>query len=206
MYKQKLLPLLAVIILFAACKPETPKSGKTPEVYTATFETLRGDFEIEVTRAWAPIAADRFYQLVNSGFYDGEPAYRVVEGFVAQFGSIDGAKMKPWKQKIMPDEPLLQKNKKGFVSFARQGKESRSTDVFINLKDNGSLDTLMVDGLRGYTPFGRVTDGMETVEGLYSGYGEMVMQHPEMFTSKSKFIKAFPSLDYIEKAYISSGE
>lgn len=202
---KKLLLLLIATALFA-CKPEKPKSGKTPEVYTATFETTSGDFEIEVTRAWAPIAADRFYQLVNSGFYDGEPVYRVVEGFVAQFGSISGTKMKPWKDKVMQDEPLLQKNKKGYVSFARQGKQSRSTDVFINFKDNVSLDTLTVDGLRGYTPFGRVTTGMETVEELYADYGELVMQHPESFATATKFKKAFPNLDYIEKAYISSGE
>lgn len=202
---KNILILILSITLFS-CKKELPKSDKTPEVYTATFETNRGDFNIQVTRAWSPAAADRFYELVQSGFYDGEPAYRVVEGFVAQFGSVSPAKMKPWKQKTLPDEPMQQQNKKGYVSFARAGKNSRSTDVFINLKDNISLDTITVDGVRGYTPFGKVAAGIETVEQLYSGYGELTMQHPEMFATEAKFRKAFPKLDRINKAYISANE
>lgn len=200
------LMILASLLLFG-CKENTFEKDWTteqsPNRFTARFETTKGDFEIEVTRNLSPKAADRLYQLIRHGYYDNAFFYRVVPGFVAQFGTTDTLKANAWKKSILPDEPVKLGNKRGMVSFARLGENSRNTELFINLADNPVLDTLAFEGVKGFPAFGRVTKGMETVDQLYSGYGEETMSDPNLYGNPSAFYKAYPKLDRIRKAYLT---
>lgn len=173
-----------------------------PEIFTARFETTQGDFDIEVTRRWSPKAADRFYELIKSGYYDNAPFYRVVPEFVAQFGNIDTLKMKQWKSIKVPDEAVLHSNTRGTVSFARAGKESRDFDLFINLQDNTRLDTINFQEVKGFPVLGVVVKGMENVDKLYSGYEDNPMFSDHFQGNREFFDREFPKLDIIKKAYI----
>src|SRR5687767_8078803 len=139
-----------------------------PATYQARFDTSKGTFVVEVTRQWAPNAADRFYNLVKNGFYDGARFFRVLDGFMAQFG-LNGTPdiQRRWQSAGLADEPPMQSNLRGYVSFAKESMpNTRYTMVFINFADNSFLDK------DGFAPFGHVTDGMEAVvDKLYSGYG-----------------------------------
>lgn len=138
-----------------------------PAAYRAKFETARGEFVIEVQREWAPEGADRFYNLVKSGFYDGVRFFRVLSGFVAQFGIHGDPKVAAaWRDERISDDPVRQSNTRGFVTFATAGPDTRTTQVFISYGDNSRLDGM------GFAPFGRVVEGMEVVDALYAGYGE----------------------------------
>jgi peptidyl-prolyl cis-trans isomerase A (cyclophilin A) len=150
-----------------SAKPAGPV--KVPDVYSVKLETSKGDVVVEVNRAWAPRGADRFHELVRSGFYDGARFYRVRKKFVAQFGiSADPKANELWRQLKMPDDPVKQSNKRGTLSFAQQGAGSRTTQVFINLANNGrTLDSA------GFAPFAKVVQGMDAVDAIYSGYGEV---------------------------------
>ena len=139
-----------------------------PETYRAKFTTTRGDFVIEVTRSWAPNGADRFYNLVKSGFYDDTRFFRVVYGFMAQWGIHgDPAVAAVWRSATIPDDPVTQSNTRGMVSFAMSGPGTRTTQVFINYADKN-----MVLDAQGFAPFGKVIEGMEVVNKIFSGYGE----------------------------------
>lgn len=175
---------------------------QSPETFTATFETTRGNFDIKVSRNASVKAADRFYQLIKHGYYDGAIFYRVVTGFVAQFGSVDTLVMNQWRKIKIPDEPVIQGNKKGTVSFARSGKQTRDLELFINLNDNPALDTLNFQGVKGFPAFGKVTKGMETVEKLYSGYGETTMDNENLYANPAGFLQTYPKLDKIKRAYL----
>jgi peptidyl-prolyl cis-trans isomerase A (cyclophilin A) len=180
---------------------------KAPDVYDVRFKTTKGDFVMEVTRAWAPLAADRFYSLVKHGFFTNASFFRVVPGFVVQFGiSADPKVSTAWETATIKDDPVRGSNKVGFVTFAMGGPNTRTTQVFINLRDNGSS----LDGM-GFAPFGQVTSGMDVVEKLYSGYGDL----PEMGGrgpseealskgGKGYVDKNFPMLDSIETATVIS--
>ena len=147
-----------------AAAPERP-----PEAYRVNFDTSRGAFVVEVRREWAPRGADHFYDLVTTRFYDGARFYRVVRNFVAQFGiPADPNAGRLWSQATIPDDPVKLSNAKGTLTYAMRGPGTRTTQVFINLKDNSkALDKA------GFAPFGKVVSGMDVVEGLYSAYGEL---------------------------------
>ena len=131
------------------------------------LETTQGDIVIQVTREWAPLATDRFYNLVKAGYYDGIAFHRVLDDFVAEFG-IHGDPWvnAAWRQAVMVDEPVRQPNTRGRVTFSKNTPNSRTVQVFINLKENRSLDD------QGFSPFGEVVEGMDVVEELYSEYGD----------------------------------
>lgn len=170
---------------------------KAPARFLARFETTQGDFEVEVDRDWSPLAADRFYNLVRIGFFDGCRFFRVVKGFVAQFGkSGDPEVNKRWWLATFKDEPVKQANKRGYLSFAKGEKDSRSTQVFVNLKDNGNLDG------QGFPAFGHVVKGMDVLDRLYDGYGDKPKQDLLHFKGDEYLEKDFPRLDRIKRATI----
>ena len=141
---------------------------QAPETFQAKFETSAGDFIIDVVRAWTPHGVDRFYNLVRLGFYDECRFFRVVPGFVAQFG-MNGtpAVQQVWSDAGMPDDPVKESNKTGYITYAKSSApNSRTTQLFINLRDNAQLDRM------GFAPFGRVSAGMDIVNKLYAGYGD----------------------------------
>ena len=177
---------------------------KAPETYRARFTTSKGDFVIEVTRAWAPHGADRFYNLVANGFFDDCRFFRVVYGFIAQFGIHgDPALNSVWRNARIPDDPVQQSNKRGYVTFATAGPDTRTTQVFINFADHNSD----LDG-QGFAPFGTVVEGMDVVSKLFGGYGESAPkghgpdQNRLQKEGNAYLAKSFPKLDYIKKASI----
>ena len=201
-----------------AQKPTTPKTGaspstktydrallrpallkdKAPETYQVKFETSRGDFTVSVIRAWAPLGADRFYNLAKHHFFDNESFFRVLKGFVAQFGiSAYPPVNAVWEKATIKDDPVTQSNKKYFLTFATAGPNTRTTQLFINLADNPRLDGM------GFAPFGQVTDGMNVVDNLYADYGEGAPggsgpnQDEIQKQGKPYLDKNFPKLDYI---------
>src|SRR5271170_5688266 len=143
--------------------------AKAPATYKVKFTTTKGDFVISVTRAWAPLGADRFYNLVRHHFYDNTHFFRALKGFVVQWGiSAYPPVTAAWEHAPIKDDPVVQSNLRGYVTYAKTGEpDTRTTEVFINLHDNQRLDTM-----GGFAPFGQVTEGMEVVEGLYADYGE----------------------------------
>lgn len=172
---------------------------KAPETFSVRFETSKGNFDIEVTREWSPLAADRFYQLIRHNYFTNTLFYRVVPDFVVQFGNTDTTITNQWNKYKVPDEPVLQSNLKGMLSYARSGPETRGTDLFINLKDNVRLDTVKAQGIKGYPPFGKVTNGMDVVESLYSGYGNKTLQvYDSLSANRTKYLEIFPKLDSIK--------
>jgi len=205
MRKVQLVVLL--IVLTFGCSPKTFNIKWTkeiaPENFTTRFETSKGNFDIALERSLSPKAADRFYQLVKHKFFDNSLFYRVNPGFVAQFGGNDSVAYKKWNSVTVPDEVVKQGNTKGTFSFARGGKGTRTSDLFINLGNNSRLDTLFYNEVRGFPSFGKVTSGMEVVEKLYSGYSDSTMEHFDlMITNRQEFLKKFPDLDVIEKVYL----
>jgi peptidyl-prolyl cis-trans isomerase A (cyclophilin A) len=172
---------------------------KAPETYQVKFETSKGDFTVSVTRAWAPLGADRFYNLAKHHFFDNESFFRVLKGFVAQFGiSAHPPVNAVWEKADIKDDPVTQSNKKYFLTFATAGPNTRTTQLFINLADNPRLDTM------GFAPFGQVTDGMNVVDALYADYGEGAPggsgpnQDEIQKQGKPYLDKNFPKLDSIK--------
>ncbi len=194
----------------AAREPEAPKPAprtslfqpstlneKAPETFKVKLETSKGDIIIEVSRSWAPRGADRFYNLVKNGFYDEARFFRVVPNFVVQFGMNANPRISQiWSNAQFRDDPVLKTNRKGAVTFATAGPNSRTTQVFINLKANAFLDS------QGFAPFGQVVEGMDVVESLYSGYGEAPDQAMILNQGNAYLNRQFPKLDYIRKAVI----
>lgn len=182
-----------------AADPADSANGTIPRegVYRVRFETTAGDFVVEVHRDWAPIGAQRFFELVSSGFYDECRFFRVVPDFMVQFGiNGDPAVQGRWKKNIM-DDPVTQSNLPGYITFAKTGlPNSRTTQVFVNYSDNSRLDA------DGFAPFGKVTEGMENVTAIYSGYRERPDQMAIQSSGNSYLQKAFPNLDSIRKATI----
>ena len=173
-------------------------NAQAPPVYRAQFQTSAGDFVIEVHRDWAPRGADRFYNLVQNGFFNEARFFRVVPNFMVQFGIHgDPAVQKHWAEASIPDDKVTQSNRRGYITFATRGPNTRTTQVFINFGDNAGLDR------QGFAPFGQVVSGMDVVDKIYSAYGEAPNQG-RIQTQGNAYLKAsFPRLDYIKSATIS---
>lgn len=198
---------LLPVVVFLSCSHKTFNPGwtkeKSPRTFIARFETSKGDFDIEIVRELSPLAADRVYQLVTHKYFDNNLFYRVVSDFVVQFGDLDSMTTSKWEKYKVADEPLLRSNLKGTVSFARTGKDSRGTQLYINLKDNIMLDTLSYEGVTGFPVFGQVVNGMNVVETIYSGYGNEIFEvYDSLANDRRGFLKKFPYLDSIKRAYI----
>jgi len=175
-----------------------------PETFVARLETTKGVIRIQVNREWAPRGADRFYNLVKAGYYDGVTFHRVIEGFMAEFG-IHGDPWvnAAWRQATMLDEPVRKPNERGRVSYSKSEPDTRTVQVFINTDENRNLDG------QGFSPFGEVVEGMEVVDALYSGYGESPTRGGEGVYAAMAIARGdeylneeFPLLDRIERAVV----
>ncbi len=176
---------------------------QAPATYKVKFDTSKGAFVVEVHRDWAPNGADRFYNLVKNGFFTDARFFRVVSGFMVQFGiNADPRVAAAWRDAAIPDDPVKQSNAPGMITFATRGPNTRTTQLFINYGNNARLDG------QGFAPFGQVVSGMNVVEALYAGYGEGAPRGggPEQGRIQSEgnayLIKEFPKLDYIKTAAI----
>ena len=176
---------------------------QAPPVYKAKFDTTKGVFVIEVQRDWAPNGADRFYNLVKNGFYDNVRFFRVISGFMVQFGIHGDPKVSaPWREAQLKDDPVKQSNKRGYITYAMAGPNTRTSQVFINFGDNASLDS------QGFSPFGRIVSGMEVVDKLNAEYGEGAPrgrgpdQSRMQMEGNAYLTKDFGRLDYVKKATI----
>jgi peptidyl-prolyl cis-trans isomerase A (cyclophilin A) len=175
---------------------------RAPSVFRVQFDTTKGPFVVEIHRSLAPLGADRFYNLVKHGFYDDCRFFRVIDGLVAQAGmNGDAAIQSAWSGAVIPDDPRKETNRRGTLTFASAGPNTRSTQFFINLSENGSLFDR-----QGLAPFGSVVAGIDVVDSLYSGYGEGA---PRGFGPEQSRItaegnpylkKTFPKLDYVKRA------
>jgi peptidyl-prolyl cis-trans isomerase A (cyclophilin A) len=185
----------------AALLDPSRAKDKAPDIYKATFATSKGSFTIEVHRDWAPNGADRFYNLLKMGFYDEARFFRVVSGFMVQFGISGNPQVNSvWREARIPDDPVKQTNKRGYITFATSGPDSRTTQVFINFVDNANLDRM------GFAPFGTIVSGLNVVDQLYSGYGEGYPrgrgpdQGRMQLEGNTYLMRDFPQLDFINKA------
>ena len=176
---------------------------RAPDVFRASFETTRGHFVVEARREWAPLGVDRFYNLVREGFFDDVRFFRVIEGFMAQFGISGRPEVaEAWHRARIPDDPVAASNTRGRITFATAGPGTRTTQLFINYGDNSRLDSM------GFSPIGEVVEGMEVVDALHAGYGEgaprgrgpdqgRIHQEGNAYLSRD-----FPDLDWIRRVEI----
>lgn len=171
-----------------------------PDVFKVKFETSKGDFVLEIHKDWAPVGVERFHELVTTGYYDNSKFFRVVPRFVVQFGLAgDPAVTRKYEGSNLKDDPVKESNAKGTISFATAGPNTRTTQVFINLTDNRRLDGM------GFSAFGKVIEGMEVVESLYSGYGDNGPDQGRVRSMGNAYIeKSFPNIDGITKASIEA--
>ena len=182
-----------------------------PDTYEVLFETTQGNIVIEVQRSWAPLGADRFYNLVKMGYFTDVAFFRAIKGFMTQFGIHGDPKVaQMWRNARIQDDPVTQSNMRGYITFATSGKHSRTTQLFINTNDNNNLDAM------GFSPFGKVSEtkggGMKVMDALFMGYGEgaprgrgpnqMYIQQKGNAYLKEKF----PKLDYIKKARLCNDD
>lgn len=182
----------------------TKFTAQGPDSFAVHVVTSRGAFDLKVHRSWSPKGSDRLYYLFSNNYYDGIRFFRVISGFMAQFGmSGDTGVERTWKDLNLSDEPVTHSNKRGTLTFADAGPDTRSTQLFINYRDNSPLDG------SGFTPVGEVTNGMSVVDSLYSGYGEGAPggQGPDQtkITAEGNayLMRDFPKLDYIVTAHVS---
>lgn len=180
---------------------------KAPDTCRTEFITTGGSFIVEVYRHWAPLAADRFYQLVKSGYYNNCLVFRVVKNNLVQFGiSPDKTKNIFWQKHYLKDEPVVASNTDSTLCFARGGPDTRKTSVFINLKNNPTYDTVDISGVKGFVPFGKVIQGMEVVRNLNAEYGNDPMQFVDSvyFKGNAHLLNKFPNLALISEARLIS--
>lgn len=208
-------PVLALVLTAAGCGSDEPEAPRDPLLYPkslaeeapprflARFETTAGTFVVDVHRDWAPRGADRFYTLVSNGYYDDTRIYRVVDGFMAQWG-IHGDPLVDyqWQDETLTDDPVRTSNTRGRVAFAKGGAHSRTTEIFVSYKDNSSLDD------RGFAPFGEVVEGMDVVDAFHSAYGdgpprgEGPYQAQAHAQGNAYFDQEFPELDRVVRATV----
>jgi peptidyl-prolyl cis-trans isomerase A (cyclophilin A) len=188
---------MAALLLSACRKKEEPKVVVS-EVFRVTFQTSKGDFVVEARRAWAPHGVDRFHELVRMKYFDQGRFFRVVPGFIAQFGvhrdfNVHGK----WREYFIVDDPPQLKNLRGTLAYAMSGPTTRATEIFINLADNKALDD------QGFVPFAKVVQGMDVVDKFYAGYGEMRPEGKYIDPSRVEgeaneyLTQRFPNLDFI---------
>ena len=200
---------LCVSIIAVACSKDSPSprdesaarapssaTPAAPDSFRVAFETTRGNFVVDVIRAWSPRGADRFHELLNAGYFSDIAFIRVLPGFVAQFGMHGDPEVnRRWEAPIL-DDPVVQSNKRGTIVFATSGPNTRGNQFFINYSDNARLDGM------GFSPFGRVVEGMSVVDSIHSGYGEAPDQGRVSAEGNAYLKREFPKLDYITSARI----
>jgi peptidyl-prolyl cis-trans isomerase A (cyclophilin A) len=176
---------------------------QAPASYKVRFDTSKGSFVIQVNRAWAPHGADRFYNLIKHGFYDNVRFFRVISDFMVQFGiNGDPQVSARWREANIPDDPVKTSNKRGMITFATAGPNTRTTQVFINFGDNSQLDGM------GFAPFGQIVSGMDVVDRINAEYGEGAPRGrgPEQgrlqMEGNAYLAQSFPRMDYVKKATI----
>ena len=211
--RRTLITLLPALVLSALAAPAFGQSAnlgnpaalreQAPATFKAKFDTSKGAFVLEVQRDWAPNGADRFYNLVKHGFYDNVRFFRVIKGFMVQFGINGDPKLSAqWRDARIKDDPAKQSNRRGYITYAMAGPNTRTSQVFINFGDNAGLDS------QGFAPFGRVVSGMNVVDALNGEYGEGAPRGrgPDQGRIQSEgnayLTKEFGRLDYVKKATI----
>jgi cyclophilin family peptidyl-prolyl cis-trans isomerase len=201
---RRLLALVLCVLLpsfaLVACGDEPPRPVVTrpaPDSFRVAFQTSRGNFVVAVDKSWSPNGADRFYQLAASGFFDDQRFFRVLSGYIAQFGASGDPKTnEQWEGKKIPDDPRRESNARGTVSFASDGPGSRTHQLFVNLKNNPKLDA------QNFVPIGRVVEGMSMLDSLNDDYGESPKYHLIATLGNSYLRRMFPKLDYIRTARV----
>jgi peptidyl-prolyl cis-trans isomerase A (cyclophilin A) len=192
--------LLGVLTACVGCS-KPPEKVVVPDVFRVKFETTQGDFVVEVTKAWAPHGVDRFHELLRMRYFDEGRFFRVLPGFIAQFGVHKDFKVHDmWREYFIIDDPPKQKNVRGTLAFAQAGPNTRTTEMFINLTDNKVLDE------QGFVPFGKIVEGMDVPDKFYSGYGELGPEGKGPDSGRIEeeaneyLVPRFPNLDYIKRA------
>jgi peptidyl-prolyl cis-trans isomerase A (cyclophilin A) len=190
-----------LFILNAANSQDFSKFGETaPDTFRVEFVTTKGSFIIEAYRNWSPKGVDRLYTLVKNNYYEGLPIYRVVKDFVAQFGLCNDYDLNEYMENNpIEDEPVKGSNLRGVISYARSGKDSRSAQLFINLKDNTRLDTVTYNNVTGFPPIGKIIEGIEVIGNFNSEYGELPSQDSIKVKGREYTERVFPRMDYINK-------
>ncbi|MCH7533599.1 MAG: peptidylprolyl isomerase [Gemmatimonadetes bacterium] len=197
----------ALVLTLATCMPgstiwaPSPEemNARAPDSFVVAMETSEGSVEMMMYREWSPLAVDRVYYLMANDFYAGARFYRVVPGFVAQWGLTGKPVLDSiWKEMGIDDEPVMDSNARGTVAFARGGPRTRSFQLFINLADNSRLDAYDSGGVVGFPPIGRIHTGMEVVDGLYGAYGQPEDIQDSISTVGSAYLRrTYPQLDSI---------
>ncbi len=205
--RNRLFILAGAALMAAGCGSKTTEvaTDQAPDNFKVKFETSKGNFVVELHRDWAPIGVDRFYTLVRSHYFDEARFFRVLTGFVVQFGlNKDPAVTAKWKSMEMPDDPVKQSNARGTLTYAKRGPNTRTTQLFINLGDNRRLDQ------DGFAAFGAITEGMDVVDALYAGYGEGAPrgagpdQQAIQEQGNAYLTSQFPKLDFVKTAVIAN--
>ena len=197
-------PLLALFLVtvapaLACSREKTPEvvAGPAPDSFRVALSTSKGDVVVEIYKAWSPHGADRFYQLVSEGFFDEQRFFRVIPQYIAQFGaSADPKKNDRWDDAKIPDDPRIQSNSRGTLSFAAEAPNTRSHQLFFNLKDNPKLDP------QNFIPIGRVVDGMSVLDALYDDYGDTPKCRLVATLGNEYLHRMFPRMDYIRTARV----
>ena len=191
----------------SACGPNGALYEPTPEMlaveapdsFLVDVETSEGTFTVKMRRHWSPAAVDRVWHLMDNDYYAGARIYRVVDGFVAQWGySGEPLLDSIWRERPVPDEPTVGSNLRGVVSFARAGPETRSTQLFVNLEDNVRLDALVSGGVEGYPPVGEIEEGLDVIDGFYAAYADRTPSQDSIRILGNDYLRrAYPQLDSI---------